>query len=170
MIRWCLYLRHLSGRAYDMMRESGVVNLPSQRTLRDYTYHTHASTGFSAAVDQQLVAAAGLGTCPDRERSIVILMDEMHIREDIVYDPVSGKPYNYTTEHANLLIHFIQTFQVQWLGLLILRFPRFPRSAALRRARRARRTSRSDVISGTTRMRAMSFPIPTLWFHQASFA
>ena len=109
MIRWCLYLRHLSGRAYDMMRESGVVNLPSQRTLRDYTYHTHASTGFSAAVDQQLVAAAGLGTCPDRERSIVFLMDEMHIREDIVY-PVSGKPYNYTTEHANLLIHFIQTF------------------------------------------------------------
>ena len=120
MIRWCLYLRHLSGRAYDMMKESGVVNLPSQRTLRDYTYHTRASTGFSAAVDQQLVAAAGLGTCPDRERSIVILMDEMHIREDIVYDPVSGKPYNYTTEHANLLIHFIQTFQVQWLGLLIL--------------------------------------------------
>ena len=30
MIRWCLYLRHLSGRAYDMMREAGVVNLPSR--------------------------------------------------------------------------------------------------------------------------------------------
>ena len=29
MIRWCLYLRHLSGRAYDMMREA-VVNLPSR--------------------------------------------------------------------------------------------------------------------------------------------
>ena len=78
------------------------------RTLRDYTYHTRASTGFSAAVNQQLVAAAGLGTCPDRERTIVILM---HIREDIVYDPVSGKPYNFTTEHANLLILFIQTFR-----------------------------------------------------------
>ena len=51
-------------------------------------------------------AAAGLG---NRERSVVILMDKMHIREDIV---VSGT-YN-STEHANLSI---QTFQV---GLLIL--------------------------------------------------
>ena len=90
MIKWCLYLRHISGRAYEMVRESGVVSLPSQRTLRDYTYHTQASTGFSSAVDQHLITAANLGSCPERDRYIVILMDEMHIREDIVYDPVSG--------------------------------------------------------------------------------
>ena len=35
MIRWCLYLRHLSGGAYDMIRDAAVVKLPSQR---DYTY------------------------------------------------------------------------------------------------------------------------------------
>ena len=45
MIKWCLYLRHLSGGAYDMLRESGCVTLPSQRTLRDYTYYVRACTG-----------------------------------------------------------------------------------------------------------------------------
>ena len=38
MIWWCLYLRHLSERAYDLLRDAGVNILPSQRTLRDYTY------------------------------------------------------------------------------------------------------------------------------------
>ena len=26
-IKWCLYLRHLSGRAYEMLRESGCIRL-----------------------------------------------------------------------------------------------------------------------------------------------
>ena len=38
MIRWSLYLHHLSGSAYESLRESGVIKLPFQRTLRDYTY------------------------------------------------------------------------------------------------------------------------------------
>lgn len=45
MIRWCLYLRHLSSSAYELLRNSGVLKLPSQRTLRDYTYYTDAATG-----------------------------------------------------------------------------------------------------------------------------
>jgi hypothetical protein len=40
MIRWCLYLRHLSGGAYDMIRDAAVVKLPSQR---DYTYVPYPS-------------------------------------------------------------------------------------------------------------------------------
>ena len=65
MIRWCLYLRHVSGSGYDMLRESGVIRLPSQRTLRDYTYFTKATVGFSEEVDQQLMDAARLQSCID---------------------------------------------------------------------------------------------------------
>ena len=43
MIRWCLYI---SGSAYELLRQSGVIVLPSQRTLRDYTYYTKATVGF----------------------------------------------------------------------------------------------------------------------------
>ena len=53
-IRWCLYLRHLSGEAYEMMRNSKCIYLPSQRTLRDYTHYTTTTTGFSAEVDKQI--------------------------------------------------------------------------------------------------------------------
>lgn len=55
MIRWCLYLRHLSGKAYEMLRSSGVLLLPSQRTLRDYTHYVPATTGFSSEVDEMLM-------------------------------------------------------------------------------------------------------------------
>ena len=96
MIRWCLYLRHLSGSAYEMLRESGVVKLPSQRTLRDYTYMyiAKAAAGFSREIDVHLMEAANLLSCPEREKHIVLLMDEMHLREDLVYDLHTGR-YNY---------------------------------------------------------------------------
>ena len=48
MVQWCHYLHHLSSSAYEMIRETGTIMLPSQRTLRDYTYHTKAVVGFSS--------------------------------------------------------------------------------------------------------------------------
>ena len=60
MVRWCLYLRHLSSSAYEMIRETGTIKLPSQRMLRDYTYHTKAVVGFSSQVDQYLSTVAKL--------------------------------------------------------------------------------------------------------------
>ena len=88
--RWCLYLRHLSSSAYELLRDSGVLHLPSQRTLRDYTYYAEASTGFSLSVDKQIMDCANISSCPERERNVVIILDEMHIREDLVYDKHSG--------------------------------------------------------------------------------
>ena len=59
-IKCCIYLRHLSGSAYDFLRESGCVALPSKRTLRDYTYYISADIGFSDDVDKQLMSVADL--------------------------------------------------------------------------------------------------------------
>lgn len=88
--RWCLYIRHLSGSSYEVLKNSGILKLPSQRTLRDYTYHTHAASGFALDVDKQLMEAANLQSCPEREKFVIIIMDEMHIREDLVYDKHTG--------------------------------------------------------------------------------
>ena len=90
MIRWCIYIRHQSGKAYDVLRESGAIALPSQRTLRDYTHYVRACTGFSDEVDQQLASAANLTTCAEHERLVVLLLDEMHVQEDLVYDKYTG--------------------------------------------------------------------------------
>lgn len=97
MVRWCLYLRHLSSSAYEMVREAGVIKLPSQRTLRDYTYHTQAKIGFSKEVDDQVITAANLHTCQESEKYVFLIMDEMHIREDLVFDKQTGKFYSLCT-------------------------------------------------------------------------
>ena len=101
MIRWCLYLRHksvitihnyhtihvydaqLPGAAYDALRTSGCIRLPSQRTLRDYTHYIKSSSGFSTDVDKMLMDAARITTCPEREKYVILLLDEMHVRDDL---------------------------------------------------------------------------------------
>ena len=87
-IKWCLYLRHLSGRSYELLRESGCIHLPSQRTLRDYTHYIPAKVGFSAEVDQQLIDT--IDFTKEANRYVALLLDEVHIKEDLVYDKHSG--------------------------------------------------------------------------------
>ena len=90
MIKWCIYLRHLSSGCYEALRQSGCITLPSQRTLRDYTHFSKASVGFSTDVDLQLIEAAEVLSCPEWKKCVVVLMDEMYIRENLVYDKSSG--------------------------------------------------------------------------------
>ena len=92
MIRWCLYLRHFSHGAYKMLCETNVIRLPSQRTLQDYMCYTKACTGFSDEIDKQLMEAADLENCP-LNKYVIILMDEMHIKEDVVYDKHTGMQF-----------------------------------------------------------------------------
>ncbi len=90
IIRWSLYLRHVCGSGYEILRESGVIKLPCQRTLRDYTYYTKSTVGFSDDVDRQLMEAAKISECEEREKYVVLVMDEMHIKEDVVYNKHTG--------------------------------------------------------------------------------
>ena len=69
-IKWCLYLRHLSGKAYELLRDSGCVKLPSQRTLRDYTHYISSAIGFSVEIDEQLLQVSDLSV--ERNRCVVL--------------------------------------------------------------------------------------------------
>ena len=84
------YCNCRSSGAYEALRDSGCIKLPSQRTLRDYTHYAQASTGFSADVDKMLLQASEAISCPEREKNVILLLDEMHIREDIVFDKHNG--------------------------------------------------------------------------------
>ena len=46
MIRRCIYLPHKSSGAYDLLRRSGIVSLPSTRTLQDYTHYISPQARF----------------------------------------------------------------------------------------------------------------------------
>ena len=44
------------------------------------------NSGVSEEIDQQLMEAAKIQYCTEREKCLAILMDEMHIKEGVVYD------------------------------------------------------------------------------------
>ena len=46
MIRFAIYLHFQSPRAYEALRETGVIRLPNKSTLRDYTNYVQPDTGF----------------------------------------------------------------------------------------------------------------------------
>ena len=73
---------------YELLRESGCIHLPSQRTLQDYTHYIPAKVGFSAEVDQQLIDT--IDFTEEVNRYVALLLDEVHIKEDLVYDKHSG--------------------------------------------------------------------------------
>lgn len=90
-MKWCLYLHHRSSGAYQTLRESGILSLPSGRTLRDYRHFAPAKSGFSISYDQQLIDLAKK-TKPSFEvaKHVVILIDEMYVKEGLVYNKHSG--------------------------------------------------------------------------------
>lgn len=88
--KWRLYLQHRSSGAYETLRISRILALPSQSTLRDYTYAVKDSVGFSIEGDRQLLEAACIATCAEYEKNVMVTIDEMHIKEDLVFDKHTG--------------------------------------------------------------------------------
>lgn len=91
MIKWCIYLRAQSQGAYETLLQSKCIKLPSQRTLRDYTHHLKPGPGYCAGVDAQLRSVAKLDKCEEREKCVLMLLDEMYIKKDLVYNKISGE-------------------------------------------------------------------------------
>ena len=85
MIKWCLNLKLLSSSAYNSLRTSGFIKLPSERTLLDYTHFFTSKTGFQTEVETMLIHEAKLSTLTELEQHIVILFDELKIKEGLVY-------------------------------------------------------------------------------------
>lgn len=89
MIRFALHVHLRSPSAYNALRESNVIKLPCERTLRDYTNIVHPSTGFQKAVfDDLRHQAAKLSGI---QKYVVLMHDEVSIKDDLVYDRNTGE-------------------------------------------------------------------------------
>ncbi|XP_069106990.1 uncharacterized protein [Argopecten irradians] len=99
VIRWCLYLRQKSSAAYEAMRNSGFIHLPSARTLFDYSHYTKSALGFQKDVFKLLKDEArkkGMLNPEEPFRDFVgILFDEIKVRSDLVYDKHTGELIGY---------------------------------------------------------------------------
>ena len=63
IIRFCLSLASKSASAYDELRSSNVLTLPSCRTLRDYNNAIKPHAGFNPAVIQDLLVISEIWFC-----------------------------------------------------------------------------------------------------------
>ena len=86
LIKWCLRMKLISSSAYSAFRSSGLLKLPSERTLRDYTHWIKARPGFQVEVDRQLIEEAKLTSIPDFQKYVCVVFDEVKIKEGLVYD------------------------------------------------------------------------------------
>ena len=89
VIRWYLSIKLRSPSIYEY--KSGLLRLPSQRTLRDYTHAIKPSSGFSDEVDEMLMKEARINELEEWQKHVVLIFDEKHIKEDLVFDKTTGE-------------------------------------------------------------------------------
>lgn len=89
IIRWALYLYHRSSGAYEVLKNSGIITLPSTRTLCDYQHFTTAKSGFSTIADSQLLEIVKQKK-HSLSKYVFLLLDEMYLKEGLVYDKGTG--------------------------------------------------------------------------------
>lgn len=87
IIRWCLNLKLLSSSAYHAVRTAGFISLPSERTLRDYSNYFKCKAGLE--VNQQLHKEAKIDELHESRKFCAIVVDEMKIKENLIYDKFS---------------------------------------------------------------------------------
>lgn len=106
MIRWCIYLKSKSTIAYDTLRK--VLKLPSGRTLRDYTHLYNPKLGFQTEVDQEIGAEFKVDELAEWQKHVGLVIDEMKVKEDIVYDKNSCELLGYVNlgDVTNQLLQF----------------------------------------------------------------
>ena len=96
IIRWCLNLKLISSAAYHATRSAGFIKLPSERTLRDYTHYFKSRAGFQLEVNQQLQKESKVSELPSNRQFCALLLDEMKLKEKLVYDKFDGEIIGFT--------------------------------------------------------------------------
>ena len=89
IIRWCLYMHHRSSGAYTTLQKSGIICMPSERTLRDYRHFNTSSSGFSRDTDLQLLDLIKQEKS-ELAKYVTLVIDEMYIKEGLLYNKHSG--------------------------------------------------------------------------------
>ena len=94
IIRFCLSLAAKSPSAYEELRNSGVLVLPSQRRLKDYRNAIKPDRGFQKGVIDILKEETD--SYFDVQRYVVLLFDEMKVMANLVLDKTTGELIGFT--------------------------------------------------------------------------
>ena len=81
---------------YHTLKTSGFIKLPSERTLRDYLHYFSDRPGFQREVHDQLLDEAKIDSLPENQRFVSLILDQMKIKEGLVYNKYSGEMIGFT--------------------------------------------------------------------------
>ena len=81
MIRWALYLHYKSSGCHKTLRNSGVIHLPSERTLCDCRHFAPSKPGFSPFTDLQLLEVVKKQQPESLSKYVTIVLDQIYIEE-----------------------------------------------------------------------------------------
>ena len=120
IIKYCLSLAAKSSFAYSDLRYnsrtgSGVLILPSLRTLRDYKNYIRSKRGFNNEVVDELNKKTELFS--ESERYVTILFDEMKIQEDLVWDKHIGELIGFV-DLGDMELNYATMLLIYWYSLL----------------------------------------------------
>ena len=105
VIRFALSLALKSGSTYDELRKSGILILPSRRTLQDYKNAITPQAGFNPdVIDELRKKCSSFVGCG---RFVILSFDEMKIKSDLIFDKHTGKVIGFVDvgdEDINLRI------------------------------------------------------------------
>jgi hypothetical protein len=88
VIRFALSIHSKSPSAYRELRESGALILPSEQVLRDYKNYFKPKAGISKENVESLREKSL--SFSSVQRYVAVIMDEMKIQSNLVFDKVSG--------------------------------------------------------------------------------
>ena len=93
LISYCLSLAAKPNSTYQELRNSGILVLPSTRTLRDYRNFIKPQTGFLRQVIEDLINTTS--SYFDVQRYVILLFDEMKVKSNLVFDKHTGDLKGY---------------------------------------------------------------------------
>ena len=110
VIRWCLYLHHKSSGCYSTLRNSGVLTLPSDRTLRNYKHASPSRIGFTKELDLELLEAVSQQSPHNLAKYVGLVLDEMYVKEGLYFNKHTGELIGYSDlgEINNVLADYEQ--------------------------------------------------------------
>ena len=126
-IRYCLNLAYKSPSFYDDIRydknnDTGFLALPSRRRLREYKNYIRPTSGFNNEIIAELTRT--VENLSEQENYCVLLMDEMKIQEDLVWDKHTGDVIGYVNLGDSQLnyatLTSLQLFPLLWKAVGIL--------------------------------------------------
>ena len=89
IIRFALNLKYMSSSAYRAVRQGGLISLPSERTLADYTHWISPQSGLQIEYVEKFHSLL-TEVLPSHQHQCALSMDEMKVKSGLIFNKHSG--------------------------------------------------------------------------------